>query len=160
MSGKVTSVFINGDMLNRLQMMNQGIIDVLMQNKIASLVLFFIAIYMLSHLIQSYRAKETEDMRTEHFRGPKQHREYQEVRGMKTPQFKNFLDVEHPEHLPHYQQPPQQEPEPSQEQEPEEEYYDDEFEQGPYGQRILEVGPGPANPAPYTIGGKQFLSLA
>lgn len=174
MTIKVPSAFIHGDVLEKLQAINVGIMDVLLQNKLASVVAIVIGLYLFSYIIQQYRAGAVvQEVPRENFRARRPMYEPEEVapRSTKTPQYRNFLDVEHRQHLPHHREQEQEQEMPQEMPQEMEQEMEQEMPQEMEQEWEEDVSYGPLitdprhrqrqhhNPAPFSIGNNQYLML-
>lgn len=180
---RVESVFLSADMVEKIGQMNQSVVDVLMQNKLLTLLVVAMGAYLLSHWFQR-EAEPFESVQRAHGKRATGER-YPEM----TRQHRNFLDVDEPAHLPQHlavrpARPPARAPEdfpatgdfpaagdlprPAEPHNPpyedeldyaEEEVYEQDFGTEMYGQSITNFNSDRRNPAPYTLHKNQYMTL-
>lgn len=166
-------------MVDKIAQLNTGVMDVLMQNKLLTLLVVALGAYLLSHWLR--QPEPFESVQRAH--GKRTGERYP----TQSAQHRNFQDLyrgasgeaDDPAHMPHHLQVPQ--PPPSrparppapapedlppldpQDPQPVEEYdYEDEEDFGVemYGQSITNIGGGRRQPTPYAMDKNQYLTLA
>lgn len=92
---RVQSVFLSADMVEKIGQMNQSVVDILMQNKLLTLLVVAMGAYLVSYWFKS--SEPFESVQRAH--GKQATGEpYPEM----TKQHRNFLDVDYPAHLPQH----------------------------------------------------------